>query len=373
MRRPSEFVGAMAPRKSGALIAALVLLAAPVSGCGGGGKNTDVATVAAAEVDEPATGSLRVFAYEDSVTPEMMAPFEAQNPELKVETATFDSNSEAAAKLGGGFKADVVEVCLDEAEPLLKRELLRPLDTAAIAEWDKIAFTGSKGVRQDGKPIMVPLSAGPEGVIVNTDEVDPATVDSYADLYDPAYAGRTALEGDYALPPIAITALSMGIEDPMNMDAAELEEVGDYMDEHRDQFRALWGSDSDLVNLFKSGEIVIADGNTGVAKRLEEAKVPVAWIAPKEGTLSWVCGFGITSKATNLPAAYRLIDWQASPQGQAIRGDSGYVVTNPAAVPLIDPADRDTADPSSLTDAIPETYPPLYEDWVRTFEEFRAG
>ncbi|HZO06491.1 MAG TPA: extracellular solute-binding protein, partial [Solirubrobacterales bacterium] len=234
--------------KRAACAALAVLLAALIAGCGGGSKNTDVATVAAAEVDEPATGTLRVFAYEDSVTPEMIAPFEAQNPDLNVETATFDSNSEAAAKLGGGFKADVVEVCLDEAEPLLKRELLRPLDTAAIPEWDKIAFTESEGVRQGGNPIMVPLSAGPEGVIVNTDEVPAAQIDSYADLYDPAYAGRTALEGDYALPPIAITALSMGIEDPMNMDAAQLEEVGDYMDEHRDQFRALWGSDSDLVN-----------------------------------------------------------------------------------------------------------------------------
>lgn len=356
----------------GSISLALILLAALVAGCGGGGGTTAVAT-APTDLDEPATGTLRVFAYEDSVTPEMMAPFEEQNPDLEVKTATFDSDAEAAAKLSGGFKADVVEVCLDEAEPLLQRQLLRPLDTAGIPEWSQIAFNDSKGVQQKGKPIMVPLSAGPEGVIVNTDEVDAAAVDSYADLYDPAYAGRTALEGDYALPPIAITALSMGIEDPMNMDAAELGEVGDYMDEHRSQFRALWGSDSDLVNLFKSGEIVIADGNTGVAKRTEEAGVPVEWIEPKEGTLAWVCGFGITSKADNLDAAYRLINWQASPQGQAIRGANGYVVTNPAAVPLIPAADRDTADPSSLQNAIPETYPPLYDDWVRTFEAFRAG
>lgn len=351
--------------------AAFVCLALTIAACGGSGGTTETAT-APKDISSPATGDLRVFAYEDSVTPEMMDPFQKQNPDLNIKTATFDSDSEAAAKLAGGFGADVIEVCLDEAEPLLKRKLLRPLDTSGIPDWNQIAFHDSPGVRQDGGPIMVPLSAGPQGVMYNTDEV-PEGIDSYADLYDPQFAGRTALEGDYALPPIAFSALAMGIDDPMNMDSGQLEKVGAYMDENRDQFRALWRSDSDLVNLYKSGEVVISDGNTAQAKRLNEAGVPVKWVAPKEGTLSWVCGFGISSKAQNLEAAYRLINWQASAKAQAIRGRNGYVVTNPDAVPLLPKADRAIADPSSLTNAIPETYPPIYDDWVRTFENFQAA
>jgi len=357
-------------RAVGALTSLCLLLA--LSACGGSGGTTETAT-APKDLDSPATGELRVFAYEDSVTPEMMDPFREQNPDLEIKTATFDSNSEAAAKLAGGFQADVVEVCLDEAEPLLRRNLLRPLDTSGITEWNRIAFHDSPGVRQDGGAIMVPLSAGPHGVIYNTEEVDGAGIGSYADLFDPRFKGRTAIEGDYALPPIAVTALAIGIEDPMNMDEEELARVGEYMDEHRDQFRALWRSDSDLVNLYKSGEVVISDGNSGQAKRLREAGVPVRWVAPSEGTLSWVCGFGISSKAQNLKAAYRLINWQASAEAQAIRGENGYVVTNPDAIPLIPKADRETADPSSLADAIPETYPPLYDEWVRTFETFQAN
>ena len=31
--------------------------------------------------------------------------------------------------------------------------------------------------------------------------------------------------------------------------------------------------------------------------------VPVEWVAPKEGVLSWVCGLAITSDAQNIPAA----------------------------------------------------------------------
>lgn len=357
--------------KHGATPLLALVVALTITACGGGSGTTDVAP-APSDPDTPASGTLRVFAYEDSVTPEMMDPFKAQNPDLEVKTATFDSNSEAAAKLAGGFEADVVEVCLDEAEPLLKRGLLRPIDTAGVPDWKQLAFNDSEGVRQDGGVIMVPLSAGPHGVIVNTDEVD-RKITSYADIFDPEFEGRAALEGDYALPPIAVSALVTGIDDPMNMNEDQLAEVSDFMQENRDQFRALWRSDSDLVNLFKSGEVVISDGNSGQAKRMQDAGLPVEWIAPDEGTLSWVCGFGITSKAENLDAAYRLINWQGSAKAQAIRGKNGYVVTNPDAMPLILEADHATADPSSLTDAIPETYPPLYDQWVRAFEAFQAS
>ena len=365
LTRPHPRTGRVAP------LFLTLLVSGTLVACGGESGNTDVAAPPA-DPDQPASGTLRVFAYEDSVTPEMMDPFQAQNPDLEIKTATFDSNSEAAAKLAGGFEADVVEVCLDEAEPLLRRDLLRPIDSDGVTDWKNLAFNDSEGIRQDGGVIMVPLSAGPHGVIVNTDEVD-REITSYADIFDPEFDGRAALEGDYALPPIAVSALVKGIDDPMNMDEEQLTEVGDFMNENRDHFRALWRSDSDLVNLFKSGEVVISDGNSGQAKRMQEAGLPVEWIAPSEGTLSWVCGFGITSKAKNTDAAYRLINWQASAKAQAIRGKNGYVVTNPDAMPLIDEADRETADPSSLSDAIPETYPPLYDQWVRTFETFQAS
>lgn len=352
------------------LVAAMAGLAILIPACGTD-SNTGTAT-APSNPDEPATGTLRVFAYEDSVTPEMMDPFREQNPDLDIKIATFDSNSEAAAKMAGGFQTDVVEVCLDEADSLTGRNLLRPVDTAGVTDWDELALNSSKDLDFEDGALMVPLSAGPLGLIYNTEEV-PEAVSSYADLYEPEFAGRVSLSGEYALPPIAVTALSLGIEDPMNMSEEELDRVSDYMDENRDQFRALSRSDSDLVNLFKSGEVVVADANTAVAERMREAGIPVEWAEPEEGALSWVCGFGIGSRAENTDAAYRLINWQASPEAQAIRGKNGYVVTNPAALDELPARFRATADPSALDSAVPMTYPPIFNQWTRAFEAFQAG
>ncbi|MBN9622291.1 MAG: extracellular solute-binding protein, partial [Actinobacteria bacterium] len=319
----------------------------------------------------PVGGSLRVFTYEDTTAPDLMEPFEEQNPDLDVKTASFGSDEEAAAKLVAGFQADVVESCLDEMEPLTAQGLLRPIDPAGVPEWDNLAFTDAPGVTEDGKTWVVPLSAGPQGLIVNTAKVKdvPRT---WQALFDPKYKGEASIEGDYELPAVAEAALAMGIAEPMKMTDAQLGEVSAFLDARAGQFRSLWQSDSDLVNLFKSGEIVISDGGPGVAARMVEAGIPVEWIAPEEGPLSWVCGLSITANSQNVDAAYRLINWQASPRAQAIRADDGYVLTNPTAMSLVDPADAATADPATIEGAIPESSRPDEEEWVHVFQEFQA-
>jgi spermidine/putrescine-binding protein len=359
-------------RQGTAVLVALACLGAAVlAGCGASGGGTDAVAPAPANPDKPATGILRVFTYEDTTAPDLMKPFEAQNPDLDVETASFGSDEEAAAKLVGGFSADVVESCLDEMEPLKKEGLLRPLDTAGVPEWENLSFTGAPGVTENGKTWVVPLSAGPQGLIVNTEKVKDVP-HTWKALFEPEYEGEASLEGDYELPAIAEAALALGIEEPMKLTKAQLAEVSEFLDEHRGQFRSLWSSDSDLVNLFKSGEVVLSDGGPGIAARMAEAGIPVEWIAPDEGPLSWVCGLSITADSANTEAAYRLINWQASPKAQAIRADSGYVVTNPKAMPLVAAADRATADPATIAGAIPESRRPNEAEWVHVFQEFES-
>jgi spermidine/putrescine-binding protein len=351
-------------------IAVSVAIGLTVAACGTSGGTQAVARPPKNPA-EPVSGTLRVFTYEDTIAPDLMKPFERQNPDLDVQTASFGSDEEAAAKLAGGFQADVIESCLDEMGPLMARRQLRPIETGGIPDWNDLVFTDAKGVRRDGKVWVVPLSAGPQGLIVNTRAI-PNPPDSWKALFDPRYKGRVALEGDYELPAIAETALVLGISDPMHLSQGQLDRVSNYLDAHRDQFRSLWQTDSDLVNLFKSGEVVLSDGGPGVAERMVKAGVPVKWISPRERPLSWVCGLSISSKAQNIPAAYRLINWQASPRAQAIRARDGYVVTNPKAIPLAPPASRKLADPSSIRTAIPEVQRPLEDQWVHVFQDFQA-
>lgn len=354
---------------TGALIA---VVAAVVAGCGSGGGNTELAPPPK-NPGAPATGTLKLFTYGDTVTDKMIDPFKEQNPDLNLEIATFDSNKAAAAKLAGGFEADVVEVCTDEMTPLLARGLLRPLDPKGVADFNQLAFADAPEVRDaDGNVLFMPASAGPQGLIINTGEVDAAGVDSWQSLFDDAYAGNAALEAT-PLTAIGAAALAMGMDDPMNLTDEQVEEVKGYLLEHRDNFRAFAESDASMVNLFKSGEAVIADGGRGTVQTMVDDGVPAEWIAPKEGALSWVCGLAITSKAQNIDAAYKLLNYYASPEAQAISGDMGFVAMNPKAVPLLSPEFRRSADPRNLENAIPQTEPENADVYDRAWQEVLAG
>ena len=166
--------------------------------------------------------------------------------------------------------------------------------------------------------------------------------------------------------------MALGADDPTNLTDEEVEEAKQYLLDNRDNFRAFAESDSSMVNLFKSGEVVLADGGRGTTQAMVDDGLPVEWVAPKEGALSWVCGLAITSKAQNIPAAYKLINYYASPEAQAISGDMGFVAMNPDAMPLVSKDYRETADPRTLETAIATTEPPNAEVYERAWQEVLA-
>lgn len=335
-----------------------------VAACGGGaGENS---------ADK---GELRTFTYADTVDAEILDPFKTEHPELDVRTATFESLDEAAAKLTSGFSTDVIEVCLDEASPLLEKNLLAPIDTAKLSNWSDISptFRDAEGVTVDGKVIMVPTSAGPHGIIYSTKDF-PSGVDSYTALFDPANKGRVALDGGW-LTALADAALASGITDPTAMTDAQVGQMKDKIRTAIDdgQFRTIAESDSDMANLFKSGEIVLADGGRGTAEEINSNGGQVTWVAPNEGTLSWICGLGVSAGAANPDAAYSFLDYYISKPAQAIVGGLGYVVTNPTALPDVAAQYRETADPADLTGTIPQVEPANAEVWHSAWQEIEAG
>jgi spermidine/putrescine transport system substrate-binding protein len=322
------------------------------------------------------SGTLHTFTYSDTVADSKIAHFKKAYPDIKLETATFESNDEAAAKIRAGFRADVIELCLDEQGPLVEAGMLAPIDTSRLTHWDDLdpTFRDATGVSNNGEVTMVPEEAGAVGLIYNR-EAFPNGVDSWADLFDPQYKGQVAMDGGYWLPPIAEWALANGSTDPMNLDDDQVEEAKDALSQLRDdgQFRAFAQSDSDMANMFKSGEIILSDGGRATADDIQKGGGNVAWALPKEGALSWVCGLAISSKADNVDAAYAFINDATSPPTQALFGNSGYVMMNPKAVPLVKDHYTEMADPRSLKGAYPETAPANADTWRKAWQEVKAG
>jgi spermidine/putrescine-binding protein len=336
----------------------------------------------AASVDPASiTGTIRLYSYSDGFFPEYMETFVEQYPNIELETAAFGSNEEAVAKIQAGFEADVINSCVDEATlEMVNRGMYQPLDESRLENWDDIwpIMKELPGVQVDGEIFIVPVDAGTAGIMYNADEIStPPT--SWADLFDPQYAGRASLE-DLAITAIDIGALANGIENPLEMTPEQLEQVKQYLIDHRDQFRTFWKGEADVKSQFKSGEIVIASGYPGIAKLLrDEDGVNVQFVAAEEGQMLWTCGYGISPDIAeeNLDAAYALLNWYTSLPPQIWAATNLiYLTSNMGiidAVPekVVEEASLDSL--FTLENAIPASPPDDRAAWVAAWTEVKAG
>ncbi|HHH41663.1 MAG TPA: extracellular solute-binding protein [Chloroflexi bacterium] len=329
--------------------------------------------------DRVETGELLVYSYEETVTDEFLDGYRETYPQVKLRTAVYGELDEAVAKLRGGYKADVLNPCVDYIPILTNLDLLEPVDTSLIPRW-KYLFPFFRDMKEiqagEGKVWMVPVDAGLEGIMYRTDKIDPPPT-SWNDLWNPKYAGHIAMQ-DYARNAIAVAALALGYEDPFNLTEEQLQKAKEYLIQQKPLLLNYFESDTEIRELFKSGDVWISFGWTADARTLrEEEGVPVEYISPKEGALSWVCGYSIL-KGTKMPyAAHALLNHYLSPDLQYIEAtDFEYFVANQQVLDLL--SDEEIAlvgldRPEAVQEAHVEITPPDYDRWLQVWEEVLAA
>jgi len=369
----------------GSVLCAFALTATACSSDDGSTSTSAGSSGSAATAAAP-SGTLRLFSYSDGFDPPYMESFYQQYPDIDLETAAFGSNDEAVAKLLAGFEADVVNSCVDEATlDMVQKGLYAPLDTTRLEHWDEIwpSMKELPGVVVDGQAYIVPVDAGTAGIMYNADVVTEAP-DSWLDLFDPQWAGRASME-DLSVTAIDIGALANGISDPLAMDESQLEQVKQYLTDHRGQFRTFWKGEADIKSQFKNGEVVISSGYPGTAKSLRDQGVNVQFASAKEGQMLWTCGYGISPEAENIDAAYALLNWYTSlpPQIYAAT-EFSYVTSN---MTIVDEVPQEVLDATGISgfvtagsaaaagslNLIPASPPEDRAAWVAAWTEVKAG
>jgi spermidine/putrescine transport system substrate-binding protein len=346
--------------------------------CGGGTVTSPSPGASGATQTGALTGRLSLFGYEDGFAPQVIGGFEKANPALKVVTASFGTNDEAVAKMRAGFRADVVNVCVEETPRMVKLGLLQPLDTSRITQWSDIvpALQTMPGVVIDGKTYMVPATGGTGGIVYNPSEV-PQGVPSWKALFeDPALKGRVTLE-DSPATVIPVAALALGYTDPFHLTDSDLSRIQEYLLAHRSQIRTFFSGDADFLNLYKSGEIVAGFAWHDYKVSAQREGVPAEYVVPTEGQLAWVCGWGIATGTQNLDAAYAALNWYNSPTPQAFYAKSyTYWVFNRKTLDLLPQKLIDSIGlnhPEQLQHAIPLVIPDNYDRWLRVFQTVKSS
>lgn len=325
------------------LIGMIFLLVA----CGGSTPETTASEEPAKEapvIEAPASNDpihiLEWSGYEVTDYPNLFPSFsEAYTPTLDeaVEYTFFADDAEALAKLRSGFSADLVHPCESWWGLYVENDLLQPIDTSRIADWDSINPDLAKLGQFNGQQYILPWEWGYESILVRSDLVTEIP-DSWGDLWDPQYAGRVMI-WDSAQSNYALTALTLGIEDPLhNITPENVERVKQKLIELKPNLLTYWSDYTQTYDMPATGEAwLTASAWQDAYGYLDSEGIPVAYIQPVEGRLGWACGYAITKDAQNLDLVYEFLNSAASPESSAELGNYyWYGGANVDALPLVD-------------------------------------
>jgi len=249
-----------------------------------------------------------MFTWSEYIPDEIVKCFEEVYG-IKVNHDTFSSQGELLAKLSRGASGyDIVQPSDDMVQLMVEQELFAELDQSKLSVMDYFNPAFLNPAFDPNNKYSLPYQGGSTGIIYNSETVKtPPT--SYADLWNPEYAGRMIMVDD-SRTMITLTLLSLGY-DANSTDPAQLKEVKAKLRELNANVR-IFDSDSPKTALISGdadlGVIWSTEAFTAVAE-----KTAFKYVYPKEGVLVWQDNFAVMKDAPHADASYAWLNYLYQP------------------------------------------------------------
>lgn len=292
----------------------------------------------------------------------------------------YGDEEEALQKMRAGFSPDVMLPCAYVVDRWHAAGVLGAIDTALLSHWGDVfpALKAAPGGMAGGERVMVPTDWGLTSVIYRSDIAgEYVDKESYAILWDERYKGRLATI-DSQMDGVTVAALYAGL-DPFDLSLDDIEEVRRVLQAQRSLLRMYTSDNTSITQSLASGEVVAALGWSTDYANLKAAGIPVRFMQPAEGVMTWICGASVHARTRNPRMAHEVIDAMISPEGGAytIR-ENGTGVANRKAFDLVEPELLATLgldrDPESLFDGGVMQRPQRNADAIAVmFEEVKLG
>lgn len=332
----------MRVRRNIAVVAAGILALAGLTACGGSDAPAPGPSTEAGPTTEPAKKPDRL----------VIRTYAGDQEEVYAETA--------AAKFTADTGIPIVWDTTDEAVSYAKlnQEMeagQRPSADASFNAQQRAYINAARGWTIPLNPALVPnlaevtaeTAAPPERsgeswayvnpytltvpFLVRTDQVDPAAVRTWDDLFKPEFERKLAVDTIYSSTAFGF-AQSMGI-DPAENPPAGMDPVWSRISELRPNLAQL-GSNADIVTALTTGAVGIAISNAGSGIQAQAAGAPVALVAPSDGLYVVGDAYYIHKGIPDENAYYAQVfaNYILDPEVQSVVAERlGFIPVNPAA------------------------------------------
>ena len=297
----------------------------------------------------------------------------------------FGDEEEAFAKIRAGAQFDVTHPCSYKVEIWRDAGILQPIDVSRLGNWNDVipSLKEIPGMTTENGDIwFVAADWGLTSVLYRPDLVDPKyqEEETWGILWDERYAGRLSMS-DSLIDGVMVAAIYGGAKDPFNMTDEEVEVTRELLRKQLPLLRYYWTSPTDLENSMAAGELVATSSWNDAFTALKAEGVNVKYMSPKEGAMTWVCGFCLMADADpeKIEKSYDVIDAFLSPESGVVSiMEEGYGHANVNAYGLVSAEDLAERGLSNNPDAllsggifqVPISNEPVLQ---AMFEEVKAG
>ena len=290
----------------------------------------------------------------------------------------FAEEEEAFTKLRAGYQVDVSHPCSGRIRRWRDAGILQPIDTSRLSNFgDMFPTLQSINGADEGGQWFIGVDWGNTSVVYRTDLVD-VPEDSWTVLWDERYAGKLSM-GEDVTDTAIIAALVAGVADPYNMTDDDIAKVKDLLAKQKPLLRFYWSDNTTMEQALASGELVASSAWNSSVLTLRNQGVPVDYMSPKEGILTWCCGLVLAKDAPQVDKAHDLIDAMISPEaGQWLITQQGYGHSNKKSFDAVDDATLASLglprDPTTLLNSgVFSKENARLDDIVKMFEDVKAG
>jgi spermidine/putrescine transport system substrate-binding protein len=303
-----------------------------------------------------AAGEITFMTWVGYDTPEAMPAYVAKyggTPDFTI----FGEEEEGLTKMRAGFTPDVSHPCNYSVGRWRRSGLFKALDTGRLEHYADLwpELKDIPDSRDEAGTWFFPWEWGTSSVLFRTDlapEYAGPENNSWKILFDPKYAGRLGVF-DAVDGAVIVAALVAGVPDPFAMNDAELAQVKALMLEQRKVLRSYWTDVSSIEQGLATGEIIASYAWPFSVAPLKAQGIPVEYMLPKEGILTYACGLMVLKDHPGPEEAiYDLINAMQSPEsGEWLIRTLGLGHSNMKSFAKIEPAvlsDVGMADPATL-------------------------
>ena len=274
------------------------LLALSLTACGGGSGEI-----------------VNVYNWGEYIDTDLLSQFE-QETGIRVVYNTFETNEGLYSRLQSE-SYDVVIPSDYMIARMIDEGMLQKLNYDNIPNASLIdsKYTGLE--YDPAQEYSVPYTWGAVGIIYNSREVDEADTGSWDILWNPKYAGQTAMF-DNSRDALGLTLKMLGYsQNTTNKD--ELREAADKIIEGKENFQGFWMDQ--ILEKLPNEEILIAPYYNGDAVTMMEDNPDLAFYIPREGTNVFVDAMCIPANAKNVANAEKFINFMCSTEAAAANAD----------------------------------------------------